>query len=68
MKGNSVKDLSIDELRSLIRTTVEEALEDRSEDLTALASEPFLRSIEEARADLAEGRLTPIEDLLDADR
>jgi hypothetical protein len=61
----AVKDLSIDDLRNLIRDTVEEALDDRLEDLAALSSGAFLRSFEEARTDHREGRVTPLEDLFD---
>jgi hypothetical protein len=61
----AVKDLSIDDLRNLIRDTVEEALDHRLEDLAALSSGAFLRSVEEARTDYREGRVTPLDDLLD---
>lgn len=65
MTATAVKDLSIEELRDLIRSTVEEALDDRLEDLAALSSDAYLRSIEEARRDHREGRVTPLQDLLD---
>lgn len=54
-----VKDLSVEELRTVIRDTVEHTLEDKLEDLQALASESFQRSVEEARQDYREGRVTP---------
>ncbi len=60
-----VKDLSVEELRTVIRDTVEHTLEDKLEDLQALSSESFLRSIEEAREDYREGRVTTLADLLD---
>ncbi len=60
-----IKDLSVEELRHVIRDTVEETLEDKLEDLRALSSEPFLRSIEEARADYQAGRVTALAELLD---
>ncbi len=60
-----VMDLSVEELRAVVRDTVEQTLEDKLEDLQALSSESFLRSIEEAREDYREGRLTPLADLLD---
>lgn len=53
-----VKDLSVQELRSVIRSTVEETLEDRLEDLEALQSKSYVHSIEEARQDAEVGRLT----------
>lgn len=60
-----VKQLSVDELRAVIRETVEQALEDKLEDLEALASPSYLRSIEEAREDVRAGRVTPLDELLD---
>ena len=49
--SNIVKDLSVEALRTVIRETVGKTIEDRLEDLQALSSESFLRSIEEARED-----------------
>ncbi len=46
---------------SIVRDTVE----DKLEDLLALSSESFLRSIVEARKDYREGRITALADLLD---
>ncbi len=60
-----VRDLSVDELRTVVRDTVEETLDDKLEDLQALSSQSFLRSIEEAREDYREGRVTALADLLD---
>ncbi len=60
-----VKDLSVEELRTVVRDTVEQTLDDKLEDLQALSSESYLRSIEEAREDYREGRVTPLADLLD---
>ncbi len=56
--SNMVKDLSVDELSTLIRDTVDRAIEDKLEDFQALSSKSFLRSIEEAREDYREGRVT----------
>lgn len=63
--SNMVKDLSVEELRTVIRETVEQTIEEKLEDLQALSSESFLRSIEEAREDYREGRVTTLADLLD---
>ncbi len=60
-----VKNLSVEELRTVVRDTVELTLEDRLEDLQALSSESFQSSIEEARDDYREGRITVLADLLD---
>ncbi len=60
-----VRDLSVDEFRGLIRETVREAMDDHREDLQALGSQGYLRSIEEARQDYREGRVTRLDELLD---
>lgn len=60
-----VKDLSVNELREVIHDTVREAIEDQVEDLQALRSESYRRSIEEAREDYRAGNVTSLEDLLD---
>jgi hypothetical protein len=65
MPPTAIKDLSIDDFRALVRTTVAEALDERLEDLAALSSESFRRSVEEARLDHREGRVTPLRNLLD---
>ena len=52
-----VKDLTVVELRNLIREIVEDALED----LEASLGEKYLKSIEEARKDYRDGRITPLE-------
>lgn len=60
-----VKDLTVEELRTLISTTIKDTLEELIEDLSALSSEEYLRSIEEARTDYKEGRVKRLEDILD---
>ena len=60
-----VKDLTIGELRSLISDTVKEAMEDLVEDILALSSPQYLRSIEEARKDYKEGKVKSLEELFD---
>ncbi len=60
-----VKDLSVEELRTVVRDTVEQTLDDKMEDLQALSSESFLHSIEEAREDYREGRVSTLADLFD---
>lgn len=60
-----VKDLTIGELRSLISDSVKEAMEDLIEDILALSSPQFLRSIEEAREDYKEGKVKSLEELFD---
>ena len=60
-----VKDLTVGELQSLISDTVRGAMEDLIEDLSALSSDEYLRSIEEARSDYKEGKVKPLEDVFD---
>ena len=58
-----VKDLTAGELQSLISATVRGVLEDLIEDIHALSSDEYLRSIEEARNDYNEGKVKYIEDV-----
>ncbi len=58
-----VKDLTVDELRSLVSDTVRGVMEDSIEDMVALTSERYLQSIEEARKDYKEGRIKSFEDV-----
>ena len=58
-----VSDLTIDQLRELISDTVRESMGDVLEDLLAIKSENYVASIERARNDYNEGRLTPYEEL-----
>jgi len=57
-----VKDLTVDELRSLIADATRENIEDLVEDMLALSSDEYLRSIEEARADYKKGRIRRLEE------
>ena len=60
-----VKDLTVGEFQSLISNTVRRAMEDSIEDMIALSSEEYLRSIEEARRDYKEGRVKQFEEIFD---
>ena len=60
-----VKDLTVGELQSLISDTVREAMEDLIEDILALSSDEYLRSIEEARSDYKAGKVKYLEELVD---
>jgi hypothetical protein len=60
-----VKDLTIGELRSLISDTVKETIGDLIEDILALSSPKYLRSIEEARRDYKEGKVKSLEESFD---
>ena len=63
--ATKVKDLTVGELQSLISDTIKSAMEDVLEDIVALSSEEYLRSIEEARSDYIAGRMKPIEALFE---
>ena len=60
----TVRDLTVDQLRAVITETVTRALEDRLEDLQALSSPTFKASIAEAREDRRAGRVISLEELL----
>ena len=60
-----VKDLTVGELKSLISDTIKESLEDLIEDIVALSSDEYLRSIEEARSDYKRGRIKYFEEISD---
>jgi len=60
-----VQDLSIGEFQSLISDTIRETMEDIIEDMFALSSDKYLRSIKEARSDYNQGKVKNIEELLD---
>ena len=60
-----VKDLTIGELRSLISDSVKEAMEDLVEDILALSSPKYIRSVEEARRDYKEGKVKSLEESFD---
>jgi len=61
--GTKVKDLTVEELKSLISDTVKDSIEHLIEDMLALSSDEFLCSIEEARADYRRGRVKYLEDI-----
>jgi hypothetical protein len=60
-----IKDLTVGELKYLISDTVKEAVEDLIEDVSAISSEAYLKSIEEARKDYKEGKVKYLEEVLD---
>ena len=61
---SKVKDLTVEELRSLISYTVKEVMEDLIEDILALSNEEYLKSIEEARSDYNKGKIKYLEEIL----
>jgi len=46
-----ISDLTVDELKNLISSTVQETIEDYLEDIKALSSKNYIDSIKEARED-----------------
>jgi hypothetical protein len=60
-----VKDLTVEELQSLISNTIKSTLEDLIEDMLALSSDEYLQSIKEARKDYKEGKIKYLEDIID---
>jgi hypothetical protein len=65
METEKVKDLTVKELKSLISATVRESTEDMIEDILALSSNKYLKSIEEARTDYRAGRTKSFEEVFD---
>lgn len=62
----TVKDLTIEELRTLISDTITDSMQDLIEDMMALSSEDYLHSVEEARNDYKEGRVKNFEEIFGA--
>ena len=58
-----LKDLTVEEFKTLISDTIRESMEDLLEDLTALSSKGYLSSIREAREDYKHGRVKSIEEI-----
>ena len=58
-------DMDEKELKVLIKESVREVMEDLIEDLLALSSKEFLKSIEKARNDYKQGKIKYFEELFD---
>lgn len=58
-----LKDLTVEEFKTLISDTIRDSMEDLLEDLTALSSKEYLSSIREAREDYKHGRVKSIEEI-----
>jgi hypothetical protein len=59
----AVEDLTIEELQTLIKTTVEETMQELIEDLLAMNNPAYLASIEKARKDYQAGRIKRFENV-----
>lgn len=57
-----VKDMTAEELQKLIADTVNSVVEDLMEDILGLSSDNYLKSIEEARKNYKDGKITKLED------
>lgn len=61
--GTKVSDLTVDELKEVIENAVKVSLEDALEDLKALSSQDYLRSIQDARDDFEKGKVKKFGDV-----
>lgn len=60
-----VKDLSVEQLQSIITQTVQGAMDEILEDFAALSSDNFINSIETARKEYKAGKIKSLEDVID---
>ena len=60
-----VNDLTVDELKKLIETSVREVMAEMLEDMVALSSKEYLDSIREARKDYLDGNVKSFEEVFD---
>ncbi len=60
-----VAELSVEEFKELVHRTVEDSLDSVFEDILALSSPEYLKSIIEARKDHKEGRTRTFEEVFD---
>lgn len=59
-----IKDLTVEEFRSLLSETLKEAMDDWKEDMLALSSQGYIDSIKESRKEYKEGKFKNLEDIL----
>lgn len=60
-----ISDLTVKEFEVLIYKTVQEAFEEISEDIIALSCSDYLKSVEEARNNFKEGKVSTFERVFD---
>ena len=58
-----IRDLTVNEFQTLVHQTMHETFEDVAEEILALSSPEYLKSIEEARQDFKEGKTKTFEDV-----
>ena len=63
--ATKIKDLTVEELKNLIKESVKESIENLIEDIEALSNEEYIKSIEEARKDYKNGRVKSLEEIAD---
>ncbi len=61
-----VKDLTVEELRKLIKISVQKSMSDLIEDIAALSNPSYINSIKEAREDYKKGRVKSLKDAFNA--
>lgn len=59
-----ISDLTVNQLKEIISSTVQETIEDYLEDLKALSSKDYINSIREARADYKAGDFKDHDEIL----
>ncbi len=63
MKAKRITDLTVEELQVVISNTVNAAMKDSIEDIMALSSDNYIKSIKEAREDYKKGRTKSFEEV-----
>ena len=62
---SKIGDLTVEEFKLIITEAFKEVVEELSEDIAALSSDLYLKSIEEARKDYRSGRVKKFEEVFD---
>ena len=65
MKVKKVSDLTIEQLKKIVDELVKQNLEDIVEDIEALTSKRFIKSIEKSRKEYKEGKFKTFEEVFD---
>ncbi|MHB8232075.1 MAG: hypothetical protein ACYDDB_04155 [bacterium] len=63
MKVKRITELTVEELQVVISNTVNAAIKDSIEDIMALSSDNYIKSIKEAREDYKKGRTKSFEEV-----
>ncbi len=65
MKAKKISDLTIDQLKIIIDELVKQNLEDFVENIGALSSKRFIKSVEKSRKAYKEGKFKSFEEVFD---